>query len=357
MMKNKIAFFLPSLNIGGIERVFLCYANNIVKRGYNVDFVVCKREGLLLADLSPRVNLVNLGDIQLRKSLFSLRKYLKEYQPDVVMTGGDYPNIMLIFSSLGLHIKSKIVISQHNFYNIEVRDLGLWARATLIFMRIFYPLADRIIAISDGISSFLVGKLNLSPDKVIRICNPIDITDVIAKSNQVPSVSLPDNYIVFIGRISAVKNLNMLLQAFDIAKIGDTCLVIVGDGKELSLIQQRILMMSKKDKVFCVGGVSNPLPILKKSRLLALPSFSEAFPTILLEAMCLNKPIVATPTKGALEILQGIDGTFISAGFDDAADFSALIEKAVCVMDIDMSQYVKKYSSENIVEDFLNKIL
>lgn len=36
-MKSKISFFLPSFNIGGVERVFINYANALSDKGYNVD--------------------------------------------------------------------------------------------------------------------------------------------------------------------------------------------------------------------------------------------------------------------------------------------------------------------------------
>lgn len=47
-MKNrilKIAFFLPTLNVGGIERVFITYANSL-SEFYDVEFVLCKKEGI-----------------------------------------------------------------------------------------------------------------------------------------------------------------------------------------------------------------------------------------------------------------------------------------------------------------------
>ena len=53
-MKNrilKIAFFLPTLNVGGIERVFITYANSL-SEFYDVEFVLCKKEGILLKELS-----------------------------------------------------------------------------------------------------------------------------------------------------------------------------------------------------------------------------------------------------------------------------------------------------------------
>ena len=48
----KIAFFLPTLNIGGIERVFITYANYLTEKEYDIDFVLCKKEGKLLSLLN-----------------------------------------------------------------------------------------------------------------------------------------------------------------------------------------------------------------------------------------------------------------------------------------------------------------
>lgn len=61
-MKSKISFFLPSFNIGGVERVFINYANALSDKGYNVDFVVCKAEGVLLDLVSSSVKVVSLGN-------------------------------------------------------------------------------------------------------------------------------------------------------------------------------------------------------------------------------------------------------------------------------------------------------
>ena len=354
---KKISFFLPTLNIGGIERVFICYANNLIKRDYKVDFVLCKKEGLLLNDLSHDVHLVCLEVPKLRDSFIKLRQYIKSEVPDLIISGGDYPNMILITASLGLHLKTKIVISQHNYYNLEVSKLGFWAKATKYWMRILYPFADKVIAISDGIKSYLLNDIRLSPFKVVNIYNPLDIEDVQQRSSQIPQVSLPEDFIVFIGRISAVKNIGLLLRAFDVAEIGRTNLVIVGDGQEYMAIQKHISMMQKKERVFCVGSVSNPLPILLKAKALVLPSFSEAFPTILLEAMCLNKPIVATPTKGAIEILNNTNGAYISRDFNDKIAFASLIEIALQTQDLNISEEVSKYSVNSIMEKFIKFFL
>ncbi len=356
--KKYIAFFLPSLNIGGIEQVFICYANNLVAKGYQVDFVLCKQEGKLMECLSDSVGIVSLGDIQLRKALLPLRRYLKRNAPDMIITGGDCPNLLLILSSIFISVRTKIIISQHNYYDIEARrSVGFFSKVLQYAMKLLYPLSDKIIAVSDGIFSYLKNDLSINAEKIVKLNNPIDIDNIKYRSTLHVPVKLPGNYVTFIGRISPVKNILFLLHAFDEANIGDIHLVIVGDGDYMHRVREEILTLKKKKYVLCVGAVANPLPILAKSELLLLPSFSEAFPTILLEAMCLGKNIVATPTQGAMEILKNEKNGFISNDFTDIRYFARLIEKALSIKDASHAVNVEKYSVNNIIKQLEAKVI
>ena len=325
----KIAFFLPTLNIGGIERVFITYANYLTEKEYDIDFVLCKKEGKLLSLLNSSIKLYDLGNMQLRYSFFKLRQYMKKIQPNVIISGGDFPNLILIISSLGLKNRPKIIISQHNYYNVETKRLGWWAHSTCFLMRTFYPKANKIIAVSDGIYEFLTNKIYISTDKIMKLPNPIDVKDIKEKSLKLLDITLPDKYILFIGRLSYVKNLFLLLDALERGKLDDNYLVIVGDGEMKDALIEKTKKMNKVDKIMFLGEIENPLPILKRSQLLVLPSFSEAYPTILLEALCLYIPVLSTPTKGAKEILNNMAGTYISNDYYNIEEFAKLMENGV----------------------------
>ena len=91
-MKNrilKIAFFLPTLNVGGIERVFITYANSL-SEFYDVEFVLCKKEGILLKELSSKVNVYNLGNVRLANSF-----YYCIYNHRTTKTNQKYPSVNL----------------------------------------------------------------------------------------------------------------------------------------------------------------------------------------------------------------------------------------------------------------------
>lgn len=331
-MKNRnqrIAFFLPSLNIGGIERVFITYANYLLEEGYDVSFFLCKKEGKLLSLLNTGVELYDLGNVQLRFSFLKLRKCILRVRPDIIISGGDFPNMVLIISSLLLKQKTKIVISQHNYYNEESKRLGWWAHCTCWLMRKMYPKAYKVIAVSDGIYEYLRTKIGLSVNKIVKIPNPINVDEMIKESLEPIDFSFPMKYLLFVGRLGYIKNLPLLLEEFEIWEPSDYYLVIIGDGEMMTELLEKAKKMKKADKIIFLGAVENPLPILRRAKLLVLPSLSEAYPTILLEALCLSIPVLATPTKGAMEILQNMEGTNLSNSFADVEEFAKLMKKSI----------------------------
>lgn len=82
--------------------------------------------------------------------------------------------------------------------------VGIW---NLFFYEKIYPKADKIIAVSDGIREFLIKKIHISADRIIKLPNPIDIKGIKEKSLELLDITLPDRYILFVGRLSYVKNL------------------------------------------------------------------------------------------------------------------------------------------------------
>lgn len=72
-----------------------------------------------------------------------------------------------------------------------------------------------------------------------------------------------------------MKNLFLLLDAFERGKLDDNYLVIVGDGEMKDALIEKTKKMNKVDKIMFLGEIENPLPILKRSQLLVLPSFQK----------------------------------------------------------------------------------
>lgn len=353
---KKVVFFIPKLQIGGIENIFITYANKIIN-DYHVEFVVCRDGGELENKLSSCVTKHNLGNIQLRNSIIPLRKYIMEKTPDYIITGSDKANTILILSTRFLKNRPQIIISQHNYYNIETKKTGILSILNQYLLKFVYPKADKILAVSEGVKIYLCKSLKIKPSKIIVLNNPIDIKATIEYSLQKSQIDLPCEYFVFVGRLSPVKNISFLVNAFAMSQINNVKLLIVGNGPEEYKLKKYVNSLSCKDNIIFTGPVSNPLPLIKNAKVLILPSFSEAFPTVLLEALALNTKILSTPTKGALDILENCSISTISTTFDDVYSFSEELKYANNHCNICSVSYAKKYDIDIVVKKLKNEII
>ena len=151
------------------------------------------------------------------------------------------------------------------------------------------------------------------------ITNPINIEEIDRLSKKLFPASFHGQYILFVGRLSVVKNILFLIHSYSLLlkKRNDVKLVIVGDGPERCLIEREIDNLKLHGNIVLTGMMANPYPFIRNAALVVLPSFSEAFPTVLLESLYLGKTIVATPTKGALDILKDGELGYLSKTFDN----------------------------------------
>lgn len=350
----KVSFFLGDLGLGGVERVLLNYANELSARGFIVTFVVAKGGGAIENDLSIKVNLIRFGESRVRKSWPKLWSYIHKEKPDYIITGGDSANIMVIIASM--FSNTKVIVTQHNYNDIEASKQGIWSNYLHIMMKILYPRAYKICAVSNGIAGYLTDIVGIKRDRVEVLLNPLDLKDLRNRAMEEPEFELPEKFILFVGRISPVKNLSLLINAYEKSNIEDASLVIVGDGTELDNLKSLSGKMSKRNKIIFTGLSHNPISIIKKCSTLVLCSFSEAMPTVLLEAMAFDKPIAATPTPGAKEVLACREGSFISKNFDDIDEFANILERSIQCQNSGLSKYAEQYDMETIMKQLIGML-
>lgn len=340
---KKVFFFIPTLQIGGIENVFITFANYLCNK-YEVGFILCKRGGILENMLSPKIKVYDLGGIKLRSAIIPLVKFIRQFLPDFIMTGSDKANTILTIANKIAHNKTKVIISQHNYYNLETRKDGILSVLNEKLIRFVYPQADKIIAISEGIKNYLIKDIGVPNSKVTLLNNPIDIDLTIQRSNE--AIEDLGGFFVFVGRLSPVKNLNFLIESFKQADFKSIKLVIIGDGPE----RKSLLKISDNPNIFFTGAKSNPLPYIKKAKALILPSFSEAFPTVLLESMTLNTRVIATPTKGASEILEDVRSAILLKSFTDKQEMISALKEVNKNWQVDTLSFATKYDVRKICE-------
>lgn len=111
---------------------------------------------------------------------------------------------------------------------------------------------------------------------------------------------------IYVGRISEEKGVFSLISAVNVvlSRYKNICLYIIGDGPEVEKCTNLVKNKQLESNIIFLGQKINPYKYLKDMDLLILPSKNESFGLVLIEAMTLNIPVVATNTVGARSIIQ-----------------------------------------------------
>lgn len=124
------------------------------------------------------------------------------------------------------------------------------------------------------------------------------------------SSSYPENTncstIGFVGRLSEEKGIPSLLQAMVIVRkrIADVRLIIVGTGPLENKLREMTTSLGLNSNVHFVGFKENVFEILGQMNVFVLPSRTEACPIVVLEAMAMGLPVVASHVGGIPELVR-----------------------------------------------------
>lgn len=174
--------------------------------------------------------------------------------------------------------------------------------------------ADRIITPSRYLAKW-VAHWGVPEDRIAVIYNALQ------RVNDIRPATLPLETkvnAVTVGRLVPWKRVDRILEA--IAQIRNMGLVIVGDGPERERLERMAWELGLNDRVYFAGSrsKSETLSLMAACDLFVLNSTYEGLPHVVLEAMSLGLPVVATSVGGTPEVVQhGKNGILISPVGDD----------------------------------------
>lgn len=117
--------------------------------------------------------------------------------------------------------------------------------------------------------------------------------------------------VVFVGWVIPTKGISELMRAWRIVRNDCWRLVVVGPGDSDYVSEMR--QISESDDVIFAGGVSHrdALEIMRSADVFVLPSYTEGFPNVVIEAMALGLPIIATSVGAIPEMIGDGRGVLV----------------------------------------------
>lgn len=288
-----ICLVIPSLGPGGMERVMSELANyfsnesnvivHIILYGMKRDIFYAIKNNITIH--TPKFQFNNdYRTIFAMRTMFFLRKKVKEINPSTILSFGEYWNNMVLLSLMGL--RYPIYISDRSQPD---KNLG---RFQNILRNKLYPKASGYIA-QTGRAQVIAVK-NRWNTNITVIGNPINQA-LLHKSLE------KSNIILTIGRLIPTKHIDELIEIYQIINDMTWRLVIVGgNAKNLQLLERYKEFVHKlglEDRIDLVGPSTNVAEYYKNAKIFAFTSSSEGFPNVIGEAMSYGLPVIAYDCK------------------------------------------------------------
>lgn len=170
------------------------------------------------------------------------------------------------------------------------------------------------LSVSEAVSIYLAG-LGAKQSSITLTCNGISMPDTSEigalreKQRAAFGLTKDEFVIISVGRLEPVKGHIYLVEAVEaLRKAGKAvkCL-IVGQGRDVDTIKGRIEALGVTNEVRLVGFRSDVNELLPIADVFCMPSLSEGLPYALLEACCVELPIVASGVGGIAHFLKNMD--------------------------------------------------
>jgi N-acetylgalactosamine-N,N'-diacetylbacillosaminyl-diphospho-undecaprenol 4-alpha-N-acetylgalactosaminyltransferase len=301
-MPKRILFVINSLAGGGAERVMatlLRYSGDRRDR-FAMSLALLDNQPSAYAppDWLPVHHLDAGGG--LAQSARRLRGLVRAQRPDLVLSFLTRSNVAACLATAGTGIPFAISERVNTSAHLP-RSLS--GRVSRQLVRLTYPRARRVIAVSEGVAEDLCRNFGVAGARIRVLANPVDDDLIRARANEPVASPVDAPYVVAMGRLVPNKNFALLIDAFADAAVPGK-LVILGEGPERAALEHRIADRDLGGRVLLPGFLDNPFPLIAAADCYALPSNAEGFPNGLVEAMALGLPVISTDCpSGPSEIL------------------------------------------------------
>lgn len=322
-LRPRTVFFLASFDSGGTEWFSLRLAKGLAQHGLTPLFLAAQAKGELADVIQSAFETETLSGTTysfwgVMRLLPELVAYLREKRPDAIISGLPLLNIAMSLAVKLSGLRPRLLMVEHmRLCPHGPGQCGLRQRIKALMLRWAYQIADEVVSVSQTATDDLVRFNVLPADKIKTIPVPVVPDDIdLLCQKEPPHLWLREKTVptlVAVGRLLPVKDYPTLLAAFALArKKKDMRLVIFGEGYERPALEKEIERLDLKNVVALAGATPFAFSAMSAASLFVLSSTSEAFGTVVAEALACGAPVVCTDCGGPREILEdGKWGTLV----------------------------------------------
>ncbi len=307
----KIVFVIGSLDAGGAEKQIILLSKALSAAGHEVQVFtiaklywngnythICDMENLKISVERAKLSMPRkfLETISFSWHLF---RFLKISKPDVMHAW----LIHAYITALPIAYMARVPV------RISARR-GLWSGIggrIWVYLSKFSNLFATHFTANSGMVAQDASLIESIPLNKIAV-----ISNIVERDGRRSDVLIQPPMVIVVGNLIYYKG---HLDLLDAIKLSDTDLrfLFVGQGPMLAKLRLKAKLLGIETNVEFVGFKPRPIELMLKSQFGILPSHSEGFPNVILEAHSIGLPMIATRVGGVPEIIQDhVNGILVS---------------------------------------------
>jgi glycosyltransferase involved in cell wall biosynthesis len=305
-----LAELAGSAGYGGGERYLELLFDRLDYARYRA-LLICPEPGPFVGRMKERgveTHLVHLAPLFNPIAIWRLTRLLVRERVTILQTHGARANFYGRIAGRLAGVPVIISTVHNSLKDYEVCLLTRWLYTAAL--RLTLPFVHRIICVSDSNRRDLIDECPAAAARIQTVYNGVD-----------PSAfpSQPDRQkvrqelgvtqgpvLVMIARLTEAKGHRYLLQALPhlLETWPQLCCVCVGDGELRGQLHHLAVELAVERSCRFVGVREDIADVLAAADVVVLPSLSEGFPFVLLEALAMGCPVVASRVNGVPELIE-----------------------------------------------------
>lgn len=295
---------------GGAQRLLYDICRHLPKNEFNLTVYYMFGEGGYEPELlSEGVSVVDLdADSNYDISAFiDFVKILREEKPDIIHTNSSISGVWGRMAST--FVTAEVVSVEHSVHH-EYRRIPRFVNGVTL------PLANEIVGVSEAVIDSISSWENIlipADREQTTVYNGVDIKSIeksLSKSHEIfsnhPDLDKHSQIVGSFGRLTKAKGYQYLIDSFEMIRenIDDVQLLIIGDGDERPMLENKAEQTGYIDDIFFTGHIKELYPILPDMTLTVFPSLWEGFGLTPVEAMAAKRPIIASDIPPFREVIN-----------------------------------------------------